>query len=57
MALYKATKGGNIKLTKTEEESLRAEWATNASKPTEPKKTLEQRVTDLEAAIKLMSKL
>lgn len=57
MALYKATKDGNVKLTKTEEETLRAEWATNAAKPVpEPKKTLEQRVIDLEAAVKLLSK-
>lgn len=56
MVLYKATKEGNVKLTAKEEAEIRADWARNEAEVRVPQKTLEQRVTDLEAAVELLSK-
>ena len=54
MALYAATEKGNIPMSAEEEAKIKAEWAANAAKPAKEKpKSLEERVSDLEAAISL----
>lgn len=52
MALYRATKDGNIKLTDAEEAEIRAEWEKNDNeiKPPTPK-SLEQRIAECEAEV------
>ncbi len=54
MVLYKATKEGNVPLTKEEEAEIRASWSDENVRP--QKKTLEQRVIDLELAVSILSK-
>ncbi len=54
MVLYKATEAGNIPMTEEEEKEIRSEWSADKARP--KRKTLEERVMDLEAAIEILSK-
>ncbi len=54
MTLYRATKDGEIPLTDEEETALRAEWAENEKLPKPKHRTLEERISDIEADIKLL---
>ena len=57
MTLYIATKDGDIPMSPEDEAKIKAEWAANAAKPaTEKPKSLEDRVSDLESAIKSLPK-
>ena len=52
MVLYKATKDGNIPMTKAEEDQIKADWAAaEVEKAKPPEKTLEERVAALEAKL------
>ncbi len=52
MVLYKATKDGNVEMTKDEEAQIRADWSKSEANKDKPRtKTLEERVEALEAAI------
>lgn len=55
MTLMKATKDGQVPMTEQEEAEIKAVWA--KEKPSiEPKKSLEQRVTELEILVKALTK-
>lgn len=57
MVLYKATKDGNVEMTKEEESKIRADWAEEEIRKDQPKpKSLEERVIDLETAVSILSK-
>lgn len=57
MVLYKATKDGNVEMTKEEESQIRADWAKEEIRKDQPKpKSLEERVIDLETAVSILSK-
>lgn len=56
MVLYKATKDGNIPLSADEEATIRDGWDKASKEVKVPVKTIEQRVIDLETAVKLLSK-
>lgn len=57
MVLYKATKDGNVEMTKEEESQIRADWAKEEVRKDQPKpKSLEERVIDLETAVSILSK-
>lgn len=52
MALYKATKDGQVEMTAQEEREMRDDWAKFDSKKDQPKaKTLEDRVAALEEIV------
>lgn len=57
MVLYRATKDGNVEMTKEEEAQIRADWAREEIRKDKPKpKSLEERVIDLETAVSILSK-
>lgn len=51
MVLYKATKDGNIPLSAGEEAKIREDWDKASKEVKVPVKSLEERVSDLEAAM------
>lgn len=56
MTLYKATEKGSVALSKEEEKELRELWKANEGNTGKVIKSIEQRVSDLEVALELLSK-
>ena len=57
MVLYKATKEGNVVMSKSEEDQVRADWAEGEREANKPKpKTLDDIIKDHEARISALEK-
>ena len=57
MVLYKATRDGNVEMSKSEEDQVRADWAEGEREANKPKpKTLDDIIRDHEARISALEK-
>ena len=57
MVLYKATRDGNVEMSKSEEAQVRADWAEGEREASKPKpKTLDDIIRDHEARISALEK-
>ena len=57
MVLYKATRDGNVEMSKSEEDQVRADWAEGERVSNKPKpKTLDDVIKDHEARIAALEK-
>ncbi len=54
MVLYKATEQGNVPMTPEEEAEVRGVWENTEKHPKPKRKTLEDRVKDLESEVELL---